>query len=669
LDERSRSNREAEMNATDVVRDRTARSTAPGPRGAVPRPNPFKGLAPFDVADARDFMGRDADAAVVTANVLAYRLTVLYGPTGVGKSSLLRAGVLPRLYDRAQDHEPGARRFLPVFFSSWNGDPCAELARAMQEAAAWWRSPLHSPPGATAASGGDRPSQIARLPSAEPITFVLLLDQFEEFFNLLDRPTHQAFCDDLVRLVTDEVLDVNVLFSIREDAIARLDHFKGSIPRILGNRVSLRPMSVAVARTAMQRPVERQNADYPDDEPVTLEPELIEAILETVAGEDLQDIHLTTASVPARGEQAEAAVDLPLLQIIMAQLWTSLVERGERHLTTAQLAELGGPEALVRRQLESGLAGLPRSDLRVAVQLFDVLVTPSGMKIALSAEDTAEMADVPLPRAQQALTALVSANWRLLRPVETADGTTLYEIYHDVLTTPLRTFCSRYLRAARWNKWSLRLAWLSIPIWFFGVGLAAAGVSILALRLGRDIPGISRRALLAIAISLPSMALFVGFVVWPFLTDVSMSLFDQEPASSRPLDALQAAGEAEDGPSAPVIEDDATELEVLEWLDDVVWFYGGPSELQPGSCYTITDPDSPGTQDDPLDLREVRCQAVHDVEFVDRISIAVDDLLFLRLYNDCGAATPDRLGIPSVHIDRPLGDPLQVDCLALADDF
>ena len=60
---------------------------------------PYKGLAPFDdeALDALLFFGREREREMIVANLLASRLTVLYGPSGVGKSSLLRAGVAQRL--------------------------------------------------------------------------------------------------------------------------------------------------------------------------------------------------------------------------------------------------------------------------------------------------------------------------------------------------------------------------------------------------------------------------------------------------------------------------------------------------------------------------------------------------------------------------------------------
>ena len=67
-------------------------------------PSPFKGLAYFGDSehDWHFFFGRERESEVVAANLMASRLTVLYGPSGVGKSSLLRAGVA------AQASHPGS---------------------------------------------------------------------------------------------------------------------------------------------------------------------------------------------------------------------------------------------------------------------------------------------------------------------------------------------------------------------------------------------------------------------------------------------------------------------------------------------------------------------------------------------------------------------------------
>src|SRR5438105_15098585 len=91
-------------------------------------PSPFKGLASFQDTDldALLFFGRERERDVVVANLMASRLTVLYGPSGVGKTSLLRAAVAHSL--RAV-HDAAV-----VVFSSWAGDPKRGLQAAIEDA-------------------------------------------------------------------------------------------------------------------------------------------------------------------------------------------------------------------------------------------------------------------------------------------------------------------------------------------------------------------------------------------------------------------------------------------------------------------------------------------------------------------------------------------------------
>jgi len=83
--------------------------------------SPYKGLAPFDDSDldALFFFGRERESEVIAANLMASRITVLYGPSGVGKSSVLLAGVAHRL---RQEQETDV-----VVFSTWTEDPVTSL--------------------------------------------------------------------------------------------------------------------------------------------------------------------------------------------------------------------------------------------------------------------------------------------------------------------------------------------------------------------------------------------------------------------------------------------------------------------------------------------------------------------------------------------------------------
>jgi hypothetical protein len=97
-------------------------------------PTPFKGLTPFQDTelDAQLFCGRDREREVIVANLLASRLTVLYGASGVGKTSLLRAAVTPALRRTPDAGVVSTRRgqAIPGGGSERQSTPLLESSRA-----------------------------------------------------------------------------------------------------------------------------------------------------------------------------------------------------------------------------------------------------------------------------------------------------------------------------------------------------------------------------------------------------------------------------------------------------------------------------------------------------------------------------------------------------------
>ena len=170
---------------------------------AVPE-SPYKGLASFEDSelDALLFFGREREIAAVAANVLANRLTVLYGPSGVGKSSLLGAGVARRL--REQSGAP------VVVHDSWAEDPAARLIDS-----------VHAECGDLGATAGLVDTVAAAAQQSSELH--LLLDNFEEYilYHGLEGPLSAT----LPELLRRPGLRVNVLLSLRDDALAELDEF------------------------------------------------------------------------------------------------------------------------------------------------------------------------------------------------------------------------------------------------------------------------------------------------------------------------------------------------------------------------------------------------------------------------------------------------------------
>ena len=135
--------------------------------------SPYKGLSAFDDSelDALLFFGRESETEIVVANALASRLTVLYGPSGVGKSSLLRAGVVRSLRTLSET-EPLAVAYV----SSWSGDAAAGIEDAARGALA---DAFGGDPGD---APGKLPDRLDAWTAALGCDLQLIFDQFEELF-------------------------------------------------------------------------------------------------------------------------------------------------------------------------------------------------------------------------------------------------------------------------------------------------------------------------------------------------------------------------------------------------------------------------------------------------------------------------------------------------------
>src|SRR5215207_6624772 len=103
---------------------------------APARTTPYKGLVPYSDSDddARLFFGRERERDAILANLLTARLTVLYGESGVGKTSVLHAGVAYHLRGRAQRDltERGAPEAIVTVFDRWRDDPVGGLIAAVE---------------------------------------------------------------------------------------------------------------------------------------------------------------------------------------------------------------------------------------------------------------------------------------------------------------------------------------------------------------------------------------------------------------------------------------------------------------------------------------------------------------------------------------------------------
>jgi WD40 repeat protein len=372
--------------------------------------SPYKGLAPFEDSelDALLFFGRERDSQVIEANLVASRLTVLYGPSGVGKSSVVRAAVARGL--RALPEAP-----LVVVWADWGREPAASLAAAVAEAA-------HVPANSLAET-------VERAQQERQI--YMILDQAEEYF--VYHGANESFARALAETL-ERPLRANVLLVVRADALAELDRFRKHLPDVFANVVQLGRLDRAAGRAAIVRPVARF-AEL-TGEPVEVEPALVERVLDEVTAGRIG--HGFGGEGVLVGAATPGAIETPYLQLVMQRVWDAERDQDSRMLRCATLDRLGGAREIVSDNLERAMAELAPEQRSVAATMFTHLVTPSGQRVAHRAADLGELAGVSEDEAMHVLRPLDER--RILRSGEGG----AFEIFHDVLASEVLDWRRRF---------------------------------------------------------------------------------------------------------------------------------------------------------------------------------------------------------------------------------
>jgi WD40 repeat protein len=402
----------------------------------APAESPYVGLTYYTEAYADVFFGRESERTLIIGNLRAARLTILYAPSGVGKSSVLRAGVAARLRELALRgmSERGTAKFIPVVFSSWRDRPVMELIRELETAI---RPFVSGPAVELPRTGLDAAIEAAA--AAADATLLIVLDQFEEYFLYSARETTPPFfADELARCINRRELDANFLIAVREDAYAGIgDLLRGHVANPYGNNFRLDYLDRAAAGEAITRPIARFNELHPGQPPVEVEPALIEAVLDQVRTGQVAFEHRGTGTVTSANgtTSTEERIETPFLQLVMTALWERERAAGSSVLRARTLEELGGAQAIVRSHLDSAMSRLSDTERDTALEVFNHLVTPSGTKIVHTIPDLAQYGGRDVSQVQALAEKLSSGDQRILRPVPPAPGedTPRVEIFHDVL--------------------------------------------------------------------------------------------------------------------------------------------------------------------------------------------------------------------------------------------
>ncbi|MBS0379142.1 MAG: hypothetical protein JSS29_11700 [Proteobacteria bacterium] len=411
-------------------------NAAPAASATVDARNPWLGLASFTEETRAYFFGRDAEIAELARRVQRKLLTVLFGQSGLGKTSILRAGLVPRL--RAQGYCPV---YVRIDYARGTPEPAEQIKEAIrltaQQSGNWSRAGvavageslwefLHHRDDVLRDAGGGR------------LIPLLIFDQFEEIFTLAQsdefgRARAARFVGELADLVENRPpralqaqfdedenaagqfdfarSDYRVLIALREDYLAPLEGLKGVMPSVSQNRLRLAPMTGEQALQAVLKPGQGLVTE-----------EVAAAIVRFVAG---------------GAELANAEVEPSLLSLICRELNDARIAQGRSEISQDLLA--GSHTTILSNFYERSLADQPEGVRRI---IEDDLLTSSGFRENVAEERLLKrFAEVGAGPATLALL----VNRRLLRIEERLDVRRV-ELTHDVLCGVVKA--SRDLRQA-----------------------------------------------------------------------------------------------------------------------------------------------------------------------------------------------------------------------------
>jgi WD40 repeat protein len=351
--------------------------------------SPYPGLAAFTEADAEHFFGREAEVEALWEKLGRFKLLAVIGPSGVGKSSCLRAGLLPS--------RPAG---WAAAVATPGRSPMMGLAQAL---------------AGELAGDADAVRQLLRFEDAEVALEVVgrwrrthaealvVVDQFEELFTLNPPETQQRFATLLGRLASET--DVHVLISLRDDFLMRCNDHDALAP-VFDGLTPLGTLTGDALRRAVVEPAKREGYAFEDEA-------LVDEMLTTVRGE--------------RGA-------LPLLAFAVSRLWQKR-DRERKVLTRAAYHRIGGVSGALAQHAEAVLERIGADRERLVREMFRNLATSQGTRAACEREELLS-AFPDRAEAEDVLRQLVDARLLTSYEVEGKEGERAHhriEIVHESL--------------------------------------------------------------------------------------------------------------------------------------------------------------------------------------------------------------------------------------------
>jgi hypothetical protein len=450
------------------------------PQDTNPVTTPYVGLMPFTEKEAVYFFGRTADQEVVATNLRAARMTIFYGASGVGKSSLLNAGVLPYLkrISTASILPDEPPEFILVVLREWANNPIESLRLRIKEAvetAVKEGKIAHLKPEDVekTARANERSCNMSELlknwTNLIKTSLLIILDQFEDFFLHPEFMTGEgSFGEEFPKAVNNKELHVNYMISLRDDALSKLDFFKGKIQDPMKNTLRLLHLDRGATGEAICKPLEKYNEIA--GESFIIDKELVEKLLDDLQVDKVKfetQGQAAVSQVDTAKSETQAAgngyrVETPYLQLVMDRLWKDENTQHEKHLTLETLEQrLGGVQKIVETHLDEVMNQFNEDDKELASEFIHFTVTRSGAKIPWDVNDLSDFAELSDRKqdVERILRQLSTGKTRIFKAVPNRRNpqSPFYEVSHDALGPAILSWRKR-INDVRLQKLALQEA-------------------------------------------------------------------------------------------------------------------------------------------------------------------------------------------------------------------
>lgn len=413
--------------------------------------NRYPGVKPFERSEKAIFFGRSQDMGNLYELILLEKLSVLFGKSGYGKSSLLNAGILPR-FEEAAPGSPGHYLPLSPRFGVYTGaqsstTPVDLICQKLEEK---WPAENQNNYLDTLV---DQPTlwyHFKKRQTAGQNRFLLIFDQFEELFSYppeqqeafklqlaellytaIPQPIRDAaegLPDDQYQHLTER-LEVKAVFAIRSDRLSFLDQLKDALPAILHKRYELRALRPEQAREAILEPArlkEKKGLSF-HTPPFTYAPAALESILANLSGAD------------ASGQSGIEAFQLQIICQYVERVIREGLLKGQEDLIEVQPAQLPDLANIYEAYYQQQVRLLPetrRQAARLVIEEGLLLQEENGEVLRMSVDGRALIDRYKTQGVDEELLDTL-VNGFLLRRERNTTGGFNYEISHDTLLKPI----------------------------------------------------------------------------------------------------------------------------------------------------------------------------------------------------------------------------------------